>query len=299
MKIGIALNHAASPASNLPPSYAEIRRFAVTAEQLGFESIWVFDHLLFRFGNDVTIGIWEAWTLLSALAESTKTAELGTLVLCNPLRNPALLAKMAHTLDEVSGGRLILGMGAGWHQPEFDAFGYDFGKRVDRLEEALQIVRPLLHAERVDFTGQYYRVQNCVIAPAGPRSGGIPLLVGARGERMLQLTARYADMWNIPWVGSPEELLAEITRLHAACRVVGRDTSSIGVTTAVQVALPNLGDLNSFVSKSISGNAEELAQKLRDFAQIGTAHIILSPAPHGIAGLEAVAEAVRIYRERP
>ena len=127
---------------------------ARTAEAGGLDSFWLFDHLLFRHDPQKTVGIWECWTLLCALAEATEKIELGTIVLCSPFRNPALLAKMAHTLDEVSNGRLILGIGAGWHKPEFDAFGYPFDKRVDRFEEALQIMQPLLKGQGVDFEGK-------------------------------------------------------------------------------------------------------------------------------------------------
>src|SRR5215212_8520888 len=138
MKIGVVINHIQNAASGVAPLYTEIRNIAQAAEAGGFDSIWLFDHLLFRFTPEATAGIWECWTLLSALAEATQRVELGTLVLCNPFRNPALLAKMAHTLDEVSNGRLILGLGAGWHEPEFTAFGYPFDHLVDRFEEALK-----------------------------------------------------------------------------------------------------------------------------------------------------------------
>src|SRR5579884_2194974 len=133
--------------------YGEVRAFAQQAEEAGFDSIWVFDHLLYRYPGRETEGIWEAWTVLSALAEATDRVELGTLVLSTPFRNPALLAKMAVTLDEVSGGRVILGMGAGWNEPEFMGFGIPFYHRASRLEEALQIVRPLLKEGQVTFEG--------------------------------------------------------------------------------------------------------------------------------------------------
>ena len=206
MKIGVVINPAQNRTTGINPAYTELRELAQAAESGGIDSIWLFDHLLFRFDGESTVGIWECWTLLSALAEATNRVELGTLVLCNPFRNPALLAKMAHTLDEVSGGRVILGVGAGWHQPEFDAFGYSFERRVDRLEEALQILNPLLRGESVDFDGTYYQASDCVIKPAGPRASGVPLLVAAFGPRMLRLVARYADQWNTAWLGQAHEL---------------------------------------------------------------------------------------------
>src|SRR3954453_8353745 len=144
MRGGVVMPIAGGDALDRAPSYADIRALARQAEAAGFDSIWVYDHLLFRFPEQPTGGIWEAWTLLAALAEATERVELGTIVLCVPFRNPAVLAKMADTLEEISGGRLILGLGAGWHQPEFDAFGIPFAHKVDRFEEALQIIAPLL-----------------------------------------------------------------------------------------------------------------------------------------------------------
>ena len=129
--------------------YSELRDMALEAEHAGFDSIWLYDHFLFAFDGHPIEGIWEGWTMMSALAEATRQVELGSLVLCNQFRNPAILAKMAVTLDEISNGRLILGEGAGWNQAEFDAFGIPFNRRVDRFEEALQIIAPLLKEGRV------------------------------------------------------------------------------------------------------------------------------------------------------
>jgi alkanesulfonate monooxygenase SsuD/methylene tetrahydromethanopterin reductase-like flavin-dependent oxidoreductase (luciferase family) len=128
--------------------------------------------------------------MLAALAEATQRVEIGTLVLCNSLRYPALLAKMATTADEVSGGRLILGVGAGWNEPEYQEFGLPFDHRVGRFAEALQILGPLLREGHVDFAGQYYHARNCDDVPRGPREAGPPLLVGSEGPRMLKLTAQ-------------------------------------------------------------------------------------------------------------
>ncbi|HEV2238733.1 MAG TPA: LLM class flavin-dependent oxidoreductase, partial [Ktedonobacterales bacterium] len=177
MKIGLLAFTANSRDTNLPRSYAAIRAVARQAEADGFDSIWLADHLVYRDPGEPDRGIWECWTLLAALAEATQRVELGTLVLCNAFRHPAILAKMATTLDEVSHGRLILGIGAGWHEPEYQAFGLPFDHRVDRFEESMQILKPLLRDGQVDFAGQYYHARNCDIVPRGPRSAGPPLLV--------------------------------------------------------------------------------------------------------------------------
>src|SRR6476659_10190809 len=126
------------------PSYPEVRDMALRMESVGLDAIWLYDHLLYRFPDQPTTGVWEGWTVLAALAEATRRVQLGTVVMCTPFRNPALLAKMAVTLDAVSGGRFTLGIGAGWHQPEFDAFGVPFDHRGARFDEAVQIIAPLL-----------------------------------------------------------------------------------------------------------------------------------------------------------
>ncbi len=299
MKIGAVISHVEDARTGVAPAYGEMREMALAADAGGLDSIWVFDHLLFRFDEEdpgATTGIWECWTLLSALAEATTRVELGTLVLCNPFRNPALLAKMAHTLDEISAGRVILGVGAGWHQPEFDAFGYPFERRVDRFEEALQVLKPLLKGERLDFDGRYYQAQDCLITPLGPRPDGIPLLVGAGRPRMLRLVARYADQWNTAWLGEARELEERLERIRKACAGTGRDPGTLGVTVGVQVSYPDLGETNHFTQKPLSGSAEALAQAFHAYAQAGVAHLIVHLTPAALPAMERVAEAARFYR---
>ena len=207
MKIGLVLLIAEHKELRRAYSYQKTREIAQQTEEAGFDSLWLYDHMLYRGENHPTIGIWECWTFLSALADATWRVELGTLVSCNSFRNPALLAKMAITLDEVSQGRLILGLGAGWNKAEYEAFGWPFDHRVDRFEEALQIIRPLLKQGRVDFEGKYYQAHDCEIRPPGPRKGGPPLMIGSFGKRMLRLTAKYADLWNTCYLGCVDTLI--------------------------------------------------------------------------------------------
>ena len=166
MKVGAVVRLGPAP-DGQPPAYAAIRDMALRMEAAGLDSIWLYDHLLYRWPGRPSDGIWECWTILSALAEATQQVELGTLVACTPFRNPALLAKMAATLDEVSGGRFVLGLGAGWHQPEFDAFGFPFDHRAARFEEALRIIGPLLRSGYVDFAGSYYAARECELLRDG------------------------------------------------------------------------------------------------------------------------------------
>ena len=296
MKIGVVLNITENSKTGAILSYPEVRQLARTAETGGLDSIWLFDHLLFRFDGQETRGIWECWTLLCALAEATERVELGTLVLCSPFRNPALLAKMAHTLDEVSQGRLILGIGAGWHKPEFDAFGYAFAKRVDRFEEALQILNPLLKGETVDFAGTHYRAKECVITPAGPRQEGIPLLIGARGPRMLRLVTRYAEQWNTAWLGQPQELAERLEWIHEACAKEGRDPATLDVTVGAQVIFPDLGETTKWTENPLNGSAAVLANAFLAYERAGTAHLIIFPSPNSKAAMERLAKAVQQYR---
>ena len=188
--------------------YDSIRAVAQQAEKDGFDSIWLPDHFLYRNTGEPTRGIWECWTMLAAMAEATHRVEIGTLVTCNSFRHPAILAKMATTVDEISHGRVILGIGAGWNEPEYQAFGLPFDHRVGRFEEALQIIKPLLRDGHVDFTGKYYQARNCEIVPRGPRSEGPPLMVGCerKSPRMLKLTAKYADLWNTGYMG-PHDMM--------------------------------------------------------------------------------------------
>ena len=230
------------------PSWDELKAAARQSEEAGFDSVWLYDHLLHRFEGHPTVGFWEAWTMLTALAAVTERVELGTTVLAAGFRNPALLAKMADTLDEVSGGRLILGLGAGWHEPEFDAFGFPFDHRVSRLEEALQIVKPLLRERRVDFRGAYHRAEDCEIRPRGPREEGVPLLIAAFAPRMMRLAARYADQWTTDWLGPIAKTREDIAKVHAACEAEGRDPSTLVITGGATVAYPDLGGLPAWMT---------------------------------------------------
>ena len=163
-------------------------------------------------------GLHECWTVLAALAEATRRVELGTLVMCTSFRNPGLLAKMAATLDHVSGGRLILGIGAGWHDPEFEAFGYPTDHKVSRFEEAFDH-HPRPHPRRVGptSTGRMSRHTTPSCRPAA--RADLPILVGAGAPRMLELAARRADAWNLAWFGPPNERLARVrAELAEACR---------------------------------------------------------------------------------
>jgi probable F420-dependent oxidoreductase len=293
LKIGAVVRIGPDDTGKTPRAYAEIRDMARRVEAAGLDSIWVYDHLLYRWPGRPSDGIWECWTVLSALAEATQRVELGTLVLCSPFRNPALVAKMACTLDEVSGGRFTLGLGAGWHRPEFDAFGVPFDHRAARLEEALRIIRPLLRSGRVDFEGTYYRARDCEIVPRGPRPSGPSLLLAGSGPRLLQLAAEHADAWNTAWHTTPASAHAEIDRVRRAAA-----GASLAVTVSVCVAYPDLGPRSGPGARDLSGPTQQVAAALAGYAELGVSHLMVDFSPHSPAALERFAEAAQRARSR-
>lgn len=297
MKIGLMVFLANERENNRKRPYETIRAIVQQAETDSFDSIWLPDHLLYRNPDGATRGNWECWTMLAALAEATQRVEIGTLVLCNSLRNPAILAKMATAADEVSGGRIILGIGAGWNEPEYQAFGLPFDHRVDRFEEALQILKPLLREGHVDFEGQYYQVRNCDDLPRGPREAGPPLLVGGEGPRMLKLTAQYADFWNTGYMGAPSTMTEKLAKIEAACRDVGRDPATLGITALIGVWFPDLQDKQpAFFDQPLVGTAQEIAEAMCGYAELGVQHIIFQYEPYRAEARQRLTEALRLYR---
>jgi probable F420-dependent oxidoreductase len=280
------------------PRWHELLAAARRAEELGFAAIWIPDHLIIdipRPGSRPE-GAWEAWSLVAALAAVTERIDIGLLVSCTAFRNPALLAKMADTVDEISGGRLILGLGAGWCELEFRAFGYPFDHRVSRFAEAVQIIAGLLRDGHIDFAGTYYQAHDCELRPRGPRRQGPPILIGSssKGERMLRLAARYADIWNRDFDAvnpgytpySPEDLAASQTRVNAACVEVGRDPATLTRTVGVWVELP---DQPSRGWNAVTGTSEEIAAGLRRYADAGYSQVQIWPQTPTVTSVEAFA----------
>jgi probable F420-dependent oxidoreductase len=295
MKIGLILPMSDDDGTGTP-AWPAIRDLARQAEAGGADSVWVYDHLVFRLDGPAS-GIHEAWTLLSAVATATERVELGTIVLATSFRNPALLAKMATTLDAISGGRLVLGVGCGWHEPEYRAFGYPFDHRVDRFEEALQILAPLLREGAVTFAGAYYQAEDCVILPRGPRPR-IPLLVAAKGPRMLRLTARYADAWNTAWFGVPDDRLGQrLADLREACAEVGRDPASLEITVGLTVKADAGDDWGRpGAPAALLGEPDVVADALRAYAALGVGHVQLDVQPATPASFDRVLTGVGRYR---
>src|SRR3954470_3930778 len=298
MRIGVVLPIGEEEWDDSAPPYSLIRNIAVDAEAAGLDSVWVFDHGLFRF-DGVTTGIHECWTVLSAIAQATSRVELGSLVMCTGFRNAALLAKMAATLDAVSGGRLILGIGSGWQDPEYEAFGYPTDHKVSRFEEALAVIVGLIREGRADLDGRYVTARDAVLIP--PARPDLPILVAAKGPRMLELTARHADAWNLAWFGMPDERLARVRgELMDACERVGRDPSTLGITVGLTVRYPDEAAAETSEdqtpSNALVGSPEEIAEGLAAHAAQGTEHVIASLDPCTPATVALFAQAVERFR---
>ena len=265
------------------------------AEAIGFDSVWIGDHLLYRDPDKGARGPWEAWTMLAGIAAATNRITIGPLVACTSFHNPAMLAKMAATVDEISGGRLILGLGAGWNETEYRAFGFPYDRRVARFAEAFTIIRSLLREGHVDFSGDFYSAPDCELVPR-PRPGGPPLLIGSSGDRMLAITLPHVDAWNVWYTETrnrPEGVSPLREKVDAACRAVGREPDKVERTVAVLVRLPggagrsSGGDWGEVAP--LTGGPQTIADGLRAYAREGIGHVQLVLDPITQASLEALA----------
>src|SRR5579884_668593 len=256
--------------------YADAATLVREAEEVGLDSLWLPDHFFDERADGSRTGMWESFTFLAGLAATTSRIGLATLVAATSFRNPGLLAKIADGIDEISDGRFVLGVGSGWHQPEYDAFGYPFDHLAARFEESLRILVPLLHEGAVDFQGRYVSAHNAVLRPRGPSPHGPRLLIAGRKPRMLRLTAQYADAWNTAWHAKPEVVAERWAEMRRVCEEVGRDPNTLELTCGVslQVQLPGepRPEPASHFSQII-GTPEEVAQTLRGFVAVGVRHI--------------------------
>ena len=289
MRIGVTVPFAASDGPGRLPTWREMRGFAAHAEAIGLDSLWVCDHFLSGPAGRPAEAIHEGWTIAAALAASTSTIELGQLVMCVSFRSPALLAKMAVTADGVSGGRLLLGLGAGWYDPEYLAFGFPTDHRVARFAEALQIIGPLLRGDRLTFAGRYHQVRNAVLLP--PPDRPIPILVAGHRPRMLRLTARYADAWNTAWFGLPDGRLGQrLGDMHSALQAENRDPATLRWTVGMDCELTDAGQTGG----SLAGAAGELARAIEAYERLGIDDLIVSLQPGTQQGLDQLARAMTI-----
>jgi alkanesulfonate monooxygenase SsuD/methylene tetrahydromethanopterin reductase-like flavin-dependent oxidoreductase (luciferase family) len=291
LKVGIQL-----PEVEREVRWLELLDMTRAIEDLGFDSIWLGEHLLYRWEDRPPRGPWEAWSMLAAIAAVTSRVEFGPLVACTNFHNPALLAKQAATIDEVSGGRLILGLGAGWNETEFRAYGFPYDHRVERFEEAFTIIRTLLDEGAIDFDGRWYQARDCELLPRGPRPGGLPLMIGSNGPRMLRTTLPHVDAWN-SWfaqIGNRPQGVGPLRDLiDATCREVNRDPAEVERTVAVLVRLPGAtgrlqGDYAADPAPPLEGSPAEMAEVLREFSREGIGHVQLVVDPITLASIQAL-----------
>jgi probable F420-dependent oxidoreductase len=308
MKLGLALPHYdISFPDGQPATFDRIARYAELAEDLGFDQLWVSDHFwldLTRYGGSAArAGTPECWTLLSALAVRTSRVRLGTLVMAVGFRSPALLAKMAATLDQLAQGRLDLGLGAGWNEPEFTENGLPFprpGERLAMLEEGLEVLRALLSdgGRPGSFAGRWYRVEQAPVIPGPVQRPRPPLWVGGRGDRLLGVVARAADGWNVVWAMTPEAYRERLGVLEAACRRAGRPPGevrrSLGLSTLIGRDADDLVErwrrlqawtpggildgveLRDWAASRLVGTPEEILAQLRGWEELGVEQVVCS-----------------------
>ena len=282
LKIGVQL-----PEVERFVPWPELTAMARRAEDVGFDSLWFGDHLIYNQADGSQRGPWEVWTSLAAVAAVTTTIELGPLVASTSFHAPAMLAKMAATVDAISDGRLIVGLGAGWNEREYLAFDFPYDRRVSRFDEAFTIIRTLLRTHRIDFAGEFYALQNCVIDPPPARPGGPPLMLGSNSPRMLAIGLPHVDAWNVWWSiygNTPAGFATVRSDVDAACRAVGRSADEVEATAAVYVQLGD-GTGRSFGASGpkraepVRGDAAAIAEQLAAFASAGARHVMLVVDP--------------------
>jgi alkanesulfonate monooxygenase SsuD/methylene tetrahydromethanopterin reductase-like flavin-dependent oxidoreductase (luciferase family) len=284
--------------------WPEMAAMARAAERAGYDSVWLGDHLLYDLPGGPR-GPWEVWTALAGLAAVTARVELGPLVASTSFHAPAMLAKFAATVDGISGGRLILGLGAGWNEREYTAYGFPYDKRVARFEEAFTIIRELVRTGHSDFRGVYYEVDDCVLDPRPARQGGPPLMLGSVSPRMMGIGLPHVDAWNVWWSdyrNDVEGFAAVRARVEQALERAGRAPGDVEATAAVLVQLPGgVGRLAGETDNDPSIRPvpmSELAEHLRAMAEAGAAHLQLVLDPITVDSIHAVGETVRELRAR-
>jgi alkanesulfonate monooxygenase SsuD/methylene tetrahydromethanopterin reductase-like flavin-dependent oxidoreductase (luciferase family) len=309
LKVGLFFPHAQVGPDGRKPAWANIVALAQRAEQAGFDSLWFPDHYFYPRGDlglnpdgtprgekEAASGFWDCWTLISAIAASVPRVELGTLVSCTGYRNPGVLAKIVDTIEEVSGGRVILGIGGGDSGYEHHALGLSYDNRIGRFEEAMTIIHHYFHDGIANVEGKHYSAHELERRPAGPRPNGPPVMIGtlATGQRMLRLTAQYADLWN-GWIIRRSTDIAAIPPLReaidAACIAQGRDPATLGRTLTVGVSL--LGRTMPG-NETITGTPEQITDTFRAIAREGISHVQIWLTPTSSAGVEAFAPVLEL-----
>src|SRR5262245_17110826 len=287
MRVGVQL-----PEVERDVRWAEYAAMSAAAEEVGFDSIWLGDHLLYRDESGER-GPWDVWTQLAGLAAVTERVQLGPLVACTAFHRPGMLARMAAAVDEISGGRLVVGVGAGWNEVEFRAFGIPFDQRVSRFEAAFEIIRRLLEGERVTFSGRFYRVEDAVLLPKPSRRP--PLMVGANGPRMLAATLPHVDAWNTWFThygNTPEGFERRNDEISTAAERAGRDPAEIARSACVLVRVEDVPAARDDTTPPVE--VALLADHLRALAEAGADEAILVVEPITEATIRALGPVIAL-----
>ena len=285
-------------------TWPQLAEMAQVAEDIGLDSIWMGDHLMYRY-RDATLaprGPFESWTTLAALAATTSRVQLGHLVASALFHTPPMIAKMAATVDQISRGRFVLSLGAGWHEPEYRGFGIPFDHRFSRFAEAYQIIREMLTTGQCTFRGEYYTIEEALLFPSPVQPGGLPIMIGSSGQRMLELTLPTVQMWNAwsqDYGGTFAGLTDLLARVDSICEQVGRDPATLIKTVAPLVAMPGAqGRLSEYGSPPALDGSDprRLAADLHRFAELGIRHVQLVLDPINATSIASLQPALSILR---
>jgi alkanesulfonate monooxygenase SsuD/methylene tetrahydromethanopterin reductase-like flavin-dependent oxidoreductase (luciferase family) len=295
-EIGLVLPMGESFVDGSTTRWTDIRGLALRAEEIGFDTVWTADELLWRSPDGKPQGWWECVAMTGAVAAATSRVKVGTWILSALHRNPGITAKAVETLDEISGGRFVFGLGSGHAGRQAHAFGLPEDHVYGRFEEALEIILPLLRQGRADFEGTFHAARDLQHRPVGPRPGHIPIMIGAKGPKMLRLAALHADTWS--WYVEERSDLVEfgprLEALEAACVEVGRDPATIGKSAGIAVEPTTFTGAEAVLGTPVRGSAEAIADALREFDGAGFTRIELIVWPPTQAALDALAPVVEL-----
>ena len=301
LELGLVLPLLEDPVSGDPYAWEGLKGMAKYAEQVGFDTVWVADELLWKIPSwPGPRGSWECVAVAGAVAATTSKIKVGTWVLSALHRNPGLTAKVAETVDEISGGRFILGFGAGHAGTQGEAFGYPLDRTVGRYEEALKIVVSLLKTGEADFDGDFHSAAGQVLRPRGPRPGSIPLMLAGHGPRNIGLAVKHGDIWSAFATESsqPEAFKEMIQLVTQTCEDQDRDPASLSKSIGVFVEPTDVHVAESLgLGVPLTGSPAQIAEKVQEFAEMGVNMLELVPFPDNNESVEALNEILRILDE--
>lgn len=296
LELGLVLPMGDSFVDGETVRWTAIRDLSLRAEEIGFDTVWTADELLWRPEGGRVQGWWECVAMTGAVAAATSRIKVGTWILSALHRNPGITAKAVETLDEISGGRFVFGLGAGHAGRQGHAFGLPEDRTIGRFEEALEIILPLLRTGHADFEGTFHAARDLEQRPRGPRPGQIPIMIGAKGPRMLRLAAQHADIWS--WFVEERSDLTEfgprLAALEAACAEVGRDPASIGRSAGVAVEPTSVSGAAEVLGEPIRGSAIAIADAFRAFEGAGFDHLEVVLWPPTLPALDAMAPVLEL-----